>query len=337
MKKIALWNNYTSFGNNQAFNPDAYGIGEDLGYPFILLKERIEERGFILETLDMDDVENYEYILFIDVPNPNTCCKDLNTIPKEKRILILLECEMIYKSNARNDLLEEFYLVFSYNDNLVNNYGYKKIMMPNKIKYPDLVPFSEKKFSTMIAGNKVVYEEGELYSERLKTIRYMRRKHSDNFDLYGIGWNKKIFRGNKIIRQLNRLGFLQLLFGKNKCYKGKIEKKISILKNYKYCFCYENSKIIPGYISEKIMDCFFSGCVPIYYGAPNINEYIPQGCYIDWRNYANYEELYDYISQITEEQYNSYIYNISKFLKSDEVTKFSAESFVDTIISEVIG
>ena len=39
MKKIAFWNNYTEFSNNQAFNPNAYGIGEDLAYPLILLKD----------------------------------------------------------------------------------------------------------------------------------------------------------------------------------------------------------------------------------------------------------------------------------------------------------
>lgn len=338
MKKIAFWNNYTSFANNQAFNPKAYGIGEDLGYPIILLKEKFEKKGYILETLDLDDIENYEYVIFSDVPNPITCCKDLKSIPKEKKILILEECEMIYHENARTDLLNEYSKVFAYNDDLVKNVGYIKLNMPNKIKYPEVVPFCNKKFSTMIAGNKRVPDSGELYSERIKIIHYMEKNNENDFDLYGMGWNTKIFTGPKIIRALNRIPLATKIFAeKYRSYKGKVDKKLDTLKNYRFCFCYENSNKIPGYISEKIMDCFFAGCVPVYYGAPNITEYIPENCFIDWRKFKNYDDLYNFLKNLNEKEYSSYIENINNFLHSTSVYTFSAECFAETIINEVLG
>jgi hypothetical protein len=336
MKKIAFWNNYTCFAKNQAFNPNAYGIGEDIGYPVILLKEELSKLGYILETLDMDSVDNYKAVIFSDYPNPDTCCVDINTIPKEKRFLILSECEMIYKPNSRRDLLQMFSKVFSYNDELVRTCKYIKLNIPNKIKKLEAIGFDDKKFSTLIAGNKSSIEKGELYSERLNAINFMEKKHLADFDLYGINWDKTIYRGCKLIRGLNHIPFMQKIGKKHKSYKGKINKKLDTLSHYKFCFCYENSCQIEGYISEKIMDCFFASCVPIYYGAPNISTYIPEDCYIDFRKFSDYEELYNFLKSMPEEEYNKYLNSISNFLNSDKVYPFSAQAFVQTLIKEVV-
>ena len=337
MKKIAYWNNYTNFAGNQAFNPKAYGIGEDLGYPVILLKEKLAEKGYLLETLDMDKTENYEAIIYSDVPNAKTCCVDLNTIPKEKKILVLTECEMIYKPNARSDLLKEYRTVFAYNDNLIKECGYKKLNLVNKIKMPLDVPFSNKKFLTLIAGNKTVKDKGELYSERLRAIRFMEQNYLSDFDLYGIGWDLKTFKGVKLVRALNRIKPLRKLFTeKRPSYKGKVDKKIEVLSKYKFCFCYENSCAIPGYISEKIWDCFFAGCIPVYYGAPNITDYIPDNCFIDFRKFSSYEQLYNYLKKMSDKTYREYIDSIKKFLLSEKKYPFSAECFVDTLLKEIV-
>jgi len=336
MKKIAFWNNYTCFANNQAFNPAAYGIGEDLGAPLILLKEKLKQKGYVLETLDMDRPENYDAFIFSDVPKPEVCCVDLNSIPKEKKILILSECEMIYKPNARTDLLDEYKTVFSYNDYLVKVCGYKKLCLPNKIKSPIYIPFCDKKFSTLIAGNKRSCEKGELYSERLNAIRFMEGKHHNNFDFYGFGWGIRTFTGIKPIRALNRIDFLRRFFAeKHISYKGGVKKKLETLSKYKFCFCFENTKSILGYISEKIWDCFFAGCVPVYYGAPNIRDYIPSEVFIDFRDFASYDELYDFMVNMKEIEYNKYINNINKFLKSESARQFSAEFFAETIMKEI--
>lgn len=337
MKKIAFWNNYISFAKNQAFNPAAYGIGEDLSYPIILLKEKFSEKGYLLETLDMDSPTVYEAVIFSDYPNPKTCCVDLNTVPKEKRYLILEECEMIYRPNARDDLLNDFHKVFAYNDNLVKKCGYIKLNMANKIKSPLNVPFEEKRFSTMIAGNKESKNNGELYSERLRAIRFMEKEHPQEFDLHGIGWDVKTFTGPKVLRVLNRIKPLRKkLAEKHICYKGKIDKKVEVLSKYKFCFCYENSCAIPGYISEKIWDCFFSGTVPVYYGAPNVTEYIPKDIFIDFRKFSTYDALYTFLKNMPKCEYEKYLLKAKEFLMSEKAYPFSAECFAETITKGVL-
>lgn len=73
---------------------------------------------------------------------------------------------------------------------------------------------------------------------------------------------------------------------------GTVESKAITLAKYKFCICYENMRDVKGYITEKIFDCFMAGCVPIYWGASNITDYIPADCFIDRRTFTSMEELY---------------------------------------------
>lgn len=43
------------------------------------------------------------------------------------------------------------------------------------------------------------------------------------------------------------------------------------MSRYKFVICFENV-CIDGYVSEKIIYCFLAGCIPIYFGDPNIYE-----------------------------------------------------------------
>lgn len=61
----------------------------------------------------------------------------------------------------------------------------------------------------------------------------------------------------------------------------------------------ENAKRI-NFFTDKILDCFISGCVPIYWGCPNI------GDFFDTRGILTFEteeELLDILSNITEDKY----------------------------------
>lgn len=336
MKKIAFWNNYTEFSHNRLFDESQYAIGEDLGYPILFLKKELEKKGYIVETLDMDNPETYEKILFLDYPDQTKCCCDIQKIPIEKKYLIVTECEMIYKANADVSLFNQFHKVFTYNDFYVKKYGYIKLSIPNKMKIPLQKQFSQKKFCTLMAGNKTSTEPGELYSKRLEAINYFESHHSSDFEFFGIGWNTYTFHGPKIIRALNRFPFAKHLFAKkHRCYKGRVSQKLSTLSNYKYCICYENTDAIPGYISEKIWDCLFAGTIPIYLGAPNISDYIPEDAFIDRRKFASDEALYQFISSLTKEQYDEYLSHAAAFIASANAFPFSSEGYAQTIITNL--
>jgi hypothetical protein len=188
-----------------------------------------------------------------------------------------------------------------------------------------------------VAGNKMVKHPLELYSERINAIRWFERYHPEDFDLYGMGWDKYVFRG-RIIHRLNNVKLLtRLLAPKYPSYKGTIATKSETLKGYKFAICYENAKEIPGYITEKIFDCFFAGCVPVYWGAPNVTDFIPADTFIDKRNFKGYEELYKYLKTMPAAEYERYLAAIEQFIKSDAMYLFSAEYFAALVTAEITG
>ena len=54
---------------------------------------------------------------------------------------------------------------------------------------------------------------------------------------------------------------------------GLVKDKIKFLSSYKFSIAMENSEG-QRYISEKILDSFMAGTIPIYYGGYMIDEYI---------------------------------------------------------------
>lgn len=335
MGKIAFWNRYTEFARNRMFDESSYGIGEDLGKPIIELKDRIESMGYCVETLDMGNPEEYDKVLFLDYPDEGSRCCPLESIPYEKRYLILTECEMIYERNADKNLLEQFNKVFTYDDDLVRECGYIKLPIPNVIKQPIISDIKNKKFITLIAGNKTSDKEGELYSKRLSFIRYMEKNHPQEFDFYGTGWFWTTFSG--IFHILNHFGFLRRMFAeKHPCYRGRVDKKLTVQSQYKFVLAYENTSAIPGYITEKLWDVFFSGAVPIYIGAPNITDYVPENCFIDGRQFESDDELYRFLKGIDDERYNRYLSDIKAMLDSKAAEFFSSKHFCDTVIREML-
>ena len=89
-------------------------------------------------------------------------------------------------------------------------------------------------------------------------------------------------------------------------------------------------KGLRGYITNQIFDAFISGSVPVYYGAKNIDKYIPKGCYILRADFANNRDLYNHLKNIPFYEYENYLQNIRKFLVSNKIYPFTMDHFIKT-------
>ena len=78
---------------------------------------------------------------------------------------------------------------------------------------------------------------------------------------------------------------------------GQTENKYEFFSSYKFSIAMENSEG-DGYISEKIIDSFISGTIPIYYGDYMIDEYINPKSYILIRGEKDILEKINYIKKI---------------------------------------
>jgi hypothetical protein len=124
------------------------------------------------------------------------------------------------------------------------------------------------------------------------------------------------------------------IFPQFSSYAGEIKSKRKILEQYKFSICYENMRDVPGYITEKIFDCFFAGCVPIYLGASNASDFIPENTFIDKRKFSDYSELFYYLKQLSEDNYLNYLHAIEDYVTSEKILPFGAEYFTNLIINE---
>ena len=78
---------------------------------------------------------------------------------------------------------------------------------------------------------------------------------------------------------------------------GPIKNKIEFLSTYKFSIAMENSNG-DGYISEKIVDSFLAGTIPIYYGDYMVDEYINPKSYILIKGKKDLKKKIDYIIKI---------------------------------------
>lgn len=127
------------------------------------------------------------------------------------------------------------------------------------------------------------WRKPEYYSKRIEAVAELSKYHA--IDLYGRGWDKPFSKNSLWIPYLRN--YLTI---KN-VYKGVCNSKLEILSKYRFSLCYENMPM-PGYVTEKIFDCFYAGTIPVYLGAPDVNQFIPSDTYINRTHYKNLTDLY---------------------------------------------
>ena len=84
---------------------------------------------------------------------------------------------------------------------------------------------------------------------------------------------------------------------------GKIEHN----KQYKFAIAFEN-KQYPGYVTEKICDAYKSGCIPIYWGTPDVTQDFNPSTFINANDFPDLDALIDHIRRVDcdDELYASY-------------------------------
>lgn len=312
--------NRRSYLRNRIFDPQ----NQDEWTPIIVqLKKFLSQKGVELNTCDIPTEKPVFKYVYIDLPYLwqywNVPVWKMIFSNKKKNILICHEPPTIIPYNYFKIIHLFFTKIYTWNDNLIDNKKYFKIHLPQHSfgMKTAAKKFKDKKFLVLINSNKsqflpfrLLSQFGkELYSERIKALEFFEQTIPNDFSLYGRGWNKP-----------KKYNITESFFGYKKylTYKGEVEinNKIELLSNFKYCVCFENLTNVNGYITEKIFHCLMAKCVPIYWGASNIEKYIPNNCFIDFRDFGDYNKLLHFLVSIDENRYNRYVKNIEKLLSN---------------------
>lgn len=285
---------------------------------FARLQKYLQQRNIYLNTFDIPikgkTFRHIHYDMPYPIPSNFSIWKSI-FLNRRKNILIITEPPMVNPFNYMRIFHTFFLKVYTWNDALVDNKKYFKFRLP-KVSYginTRSLKFKNKNFLVLINKNTLPFFPfktfqpfgRELYSQRIKAIEFFEQRIPKKFALYGRGWNKP-----------KKYNLKEYIFGfkKYSAYRGKIDNKIKLLSKFKYSICFENLTDVKGLISEKIFDCFKARCVPIYWGASNIGNYIPKDCFIDFRDFPSYEKLLNLLESIDENKYNRYIENIERLL-----------------------
>ena len=102
---------------------------------------------------------------------------------------------------------------------------------------------------------------------------------------------------NEITKQIQQVHGFGLVF-KNR-FEGN---KIALLRNYKYNLCYENS-VHEGYVTEKLFDAKFAGCIPLYNGDPVYSKIdFNEDCFLNKINYSNNHDFIQEIKKLNSDK-----------------------------------
>lgn len=314
--------------------------------PYLKLKKRFEELGYVCEGTKEQKLEHCKWLLFWDgsalgqwryrikawlrgYPTRNLFKEAIRVGMRDSLALFMFEPPTVYPENYDFELHKYFSVIFTWDPALVDGKKYHRIYLPSPTYFPVVrsVPFSERKLLVNISSQKFSSHPRELYGEIRRTIRFFEQYFPDQFDLYGFGWNPglKQFLMRKLAHPAMRREFYA-------SYRGVARNKWEVYPGYRFGLCYENTIDQPGYVSLKIFDCLRCGCVPVYLGAPDIADYVDKEAFVDRRAFGSLDELGKYLRGIGEREYWRYIDAGRAYLQSRRFQLFLADNFVETVV-----
>src|SRR5262249_50043473 len=171
-------------------------------------------------------------------------------------------------------------------------------------------------------------------------------------DLYGRNWDRMPARVGKVRtpatfrRIVGELWQVKQRYWPDPLYatmggaaKGPARSKSKTGAQYRVSLCFGDS-ILKGWLPEKIFDCFFAGTVPVYWGAPDVLDWIPAECFIDMRQFKDFTELRAFLHSLTPADERRYREAAREFVGSARFTPFRLDTFADIfarIVSADIG
>ena len=300
LKQIFIDPSYRDFYQNKLFDlSDTFLNRDDQLQPSVRLKRNALELGYSINTADymrsdlpvsepaayfsMGILTNYKHL----IGNPN--------IKLEGFVIMEPPAVAPHLYRALPELSKYFEKIFMSN---IEGDGYSLLNVDQsklkKFYWPQ--PFDhvlEQHWSMTARQNRIVVINGnhiprslnrQLYGKRIEAMCAL--SSTNKVDLYGHGWSK--WWSHRSMWPPYWLNFKTL----KSIYRGSCASKYEVLGGYNFCLCFENMAM-SGYVTEKIFDCLYAGCIPIYLGAPNIEEQVPRGTFIDAREFKDWQSLAD--------------------------------------------
>jgi len=142
----------------------------------------------------------------------------------------------------------------------------------------------------------------------------------DELDLYGEGWATRhpAVSPAQHARAVKR-------------FRGTVGDKLATLAGYRFALAIENTRF-PGYVSEKLFDCFFAGTIPVYDGAPDVERYVPAEAFVDARQFNGWAAVEQYLRAMSDNDGQRMLAAGADYLRSSDFERFCADAFAREVV-----
>ena len=321
---------------NRIFQPGAGPNGGDFFLPWRQLRERFAREGIELNTRDLNAGRSLAFEFHLnaqrDVPAQTPCYS------------FLYEDPLVRPLNANRAHLARYRKVFTWNEALIDERHFLRLDYPNDLSVREVPGWQGRTlFCVLIASNKALRyaDPRALHGRRVDVIRHFEAHAPELFTLYGHGWDIPPVQPGAWGRIAKRLHEWRQRWQPDAqpfpSYRGKLANKAEVLERARFCICFENSRGSPGYVTEKIFDCFTAGCVPVYVGSQHAEPAIPAACFIDGERYATPAALLAFLRAVDEAQFAAYQQAMRDFLLSPASARFSNAQFCERIVTTIVA
>ena len=309
---------------DEMFSPGPGANGGGLYFPFRRLREVFLENGVQLCTPDRNVGRPVAFELHINARK---------RLPDVPCYAYLWEHPVIRPINGNHAQLARYRQCFTWNTSLVDGRRIHDVAIPNNLRQQPSPGFAERDlFCVVIAGNRALRSPhpADLHGARLRLMRWFEQHAPEDFALYGPGWDRPTKKASVFSRMMSRIYTwpgMQRHRGEFSTWKGPVESKDQVLRRAKFSLCYENLRGGPGYITEKLWDCWLYGCVPVYVGASDIAQRVPTDCFISGDAYTEPQALHDALKRISADEFAWRRERVAAFLRSPQAQPYDDEHF----------
>ena len=269
-------------------------------YWYQYLQSEFKRYGYHLEHQNIHFVEDSKIVIWA-YPRG-----DLTGISSEQYVVgWMMESPISLKQPLSDEDSSKFDLILTWRKDLIDHK--KSFFIPIFTRIEDINPkFWQEPKSVLISQIASAYTGG-VYNERSVAAKWFLENVPSDFKLYGDGWDS-------IKSNLSKKA--QIAFEHQ--YGGYVNDKLKAVSQSKFVLAYENA-IHDDYVTEKIYDVLQAGAVPVYLGAPNIEQYVPKNCFVNKNDFETYDELYTFLKNMDDKTYESYRQCAYDFVQQDEV------------------
>jgi len=184
---------------------------------------------------------------------------------------------------------------------------------------------------------------GDLYGRRNRLAIQAGILLQERMFLAGSGWDSHLVYAGKVQRSLAKRfpGLARMLWRwPNPAYHGRLplgDRKLTALAQCEFALVPENCSSLPGYITEKIFNALFAGCIPVYQGHPDSNRWLPPQMFVPMDHFASGAALVNFLQHMTPDKKAEFRQAGKKFLESPPAIRFDARTWVASIEEQILA